>query len=124
MRFFILAGLAAFLFTGNVSFAGEEKEKGAMERAGSAIDSGVQKTKDFFSDSAITTRVKTRLFRDDYVSGLHTKIKTKNGICIVSGEAESEKLARRVMDIVRATRGVKGAENHMIIVTKTSSQVK
>ncbi|VAX24816.1 hypothetical protein MNBD_NITROSPINAE03-2074 [hydrothermal vent metagenome] len=120
MRLLLIFIFTAFALTGPAS--GEEK--GVMEKAGKAVDRGIENTKEFFSDSSITTRVKTRLLRDDYVSGFDIKIATTEGSCSVKGEVESEKLARRVMGIVRATKGVKNARNHLVVVKRSLSTVK
>ncbi|VAX25067.1 hypothetical protein MNBD_NITROSPINAE04-2419 [hydrothermal vent metagenome] len=120
MRLLIIFIFAAFVFTGPAYGEG----KGVMEKAGETIDRGIENTKDFFSDSAITTRVKTRLLKDDYVSGFDIKISTKDGVCSVKGEVESEKLARRVMGITRSTKGVKSAKNHLVVVKRSRSAVK
>jgi len=122
MRLLLIFIFTALIFTSPVPASGEEK--GVMEKAGEVVDRGIENTKDFFSDSAITTRVKTRLLRDDYVSGFDVKIATREGVCSVNGEVESEKLARRVMGIVRATKGVKSARNRLVVVKRSRSTVK
>lgn len=122
MRLLLIFILAVFTLTGPApAFGGE---KGVMGKAGDVIGRGVEKTKDFFSDSTITTRVKARLLRDDYVSGFDIKISTKDGVCSVKGEVENEKLASRVMGIVRATKGVKSATNELVVVKRSRSAVK
>jgi len=122
----LILALAALIAALSVSpaFAEHEKDKGALEKAGEYVDESVKAATDLVTDSAITARIKNRLFKDDYVSGLHIRITTREGIVIVEGKVDSEALAKRAMDIVRATRGVKGAENHMRVVTVTHSQVK
>jgi osmotically-inducible protein OsmY len=122
MRVLIVFTFAVFLLTNPSLSSGDEK--GALEKAGAAMDRGIEKTKDYFGDSAITSRVKTRLVKDDYVSGFYIKISTKVGACSVSGEVANEKLATRVMEIVRATKGVKSATNGLLIVKKTLSTVR
>jgi len=122
MRLLLILIFTALIFTSPFSASGAEK--GVMEKAGEVVDRGIEQTRDFFSDSAITTRIKTRLLRDDYVSGFDIKIGTKEGFCSVKGEVESEKLAMRVMGIVRSTKGVKGAKNHLVVVKRSRSTVK
>ena len=100
-----------------------KEEKGPMEKTGAYIDKsvgkGVEVTKDFFSDSAITARVKERLVRDEHVSGFDIMITTRKGLVIVEGDVDSETVAERTMDIVRATKGVRKAENHINIAAKS-----
>ena len=108
----------------NPAFAEHEKEHGAMEKAGAYVDDSIQSAKDLVTDSATTTRIKKRLFNDEYVSGFDIKITTREGVVIVEGNVESEALAQRAMDIVTATKGVTNAENHMKVVTTIHSNAK
>ncbi len=95
-----------------------------MEKAGEFLDKGLEKGADFFSDSAVTARIKKRLFTDDKVSGFDIKITTRDGNVIVEGEIDSEELAKRALEIVRNTQGVKSAENHMTLISKSSSSAQ
>ncbi len=99
----------------------DSNDEGAFNRAGKSIDSGIKKTKEFFTDSAITGRVKKRLSRDDYVSVFNFNITTSKGVVTVKGETDSEKIAQRVIDITRATKGVKEVENQIMIISKAPS---
>ena len=105
------------------SLAGE-KEESAMERAGAAIDAGMERTREFFSDAAITTRLKKRLLRDEYVSGFDIKVTTSGGHVTLSGDVDSEKMARRALKIARATKGVRSVANEMYIVTRVPSRAR
>jgi len=124
MRLLLAAGLVAALAVTGAAAGEEAKEKGTVEKAGAYIDQGLESARDLFSDSAITTRIKKRLVDDPVVPGLNVKITTRNQIVIVEGEVDSEDIARRTMDIVRATEGVKDAENHLRIVIKKPSRVR
>ncbi len=117
MRYLMI--LATIMIPAIIGCAATDEEKGPMERTGEYIDdsveAGVETTKEFFSDSAITTRVKQRLLRDEHVSVFDIGITTKHGNVIVEGEVASEKLAERAMEIVLSTKGVRSAENHITI---------
>ena len=106
------------------SMAWAEEDKGAMERAGAALDRGVDRTKEFFSDVGITARIKQRLLEDEIVSVNDVSVKTVDGIVTLRGEIENESMAQRIMDIVRATKGVLNVKNKMILVVKKHSQAR
>ncbi len=125
MRLSALLGLALLLMMACPATAQETgEEKGPMEKAGKFLDQGVIKARDFLSDSAITARIKRRLMEDEFVSVFDIKITTIDQMVIVEGDVQSEELATRVMGIVRATEGVKQAENRMMIYTKAPSKVE
>lgn len=126
MRFILTIILAVLVFSAAASpaMAGGQAEPGPIEKAGAFIDSGFNKTKNYFTDTAITSRVKNRLIRDEYISGFDIKVSTSQGAVTVSGDVDGEDMARRVMAIVRATEGVKDARNELTVVTRTSSTVR
>jgi len=95
-----------------------------MERVGAAIDEGLEATKEFFSDSAITARVKKRFVRDEQVSAFDIRVATYDGLVILEGEAPSEDVAQRAVDIAKATKGVKNVENRIWIVRKAPSRAR
>jgi hyperosmotically inducible protein len=125
LRIISACSLALVLCAGIAAAENEEKkDDGVMERTGAAIDESLEATRDFFTDSRVTARVKKRLLKDEHVSGLKVNISTTGGVVMVAGEVDSEEIAQRVMDIVRATKGVSSAENHMVVVSKRPSAVE
>lgn len=126
MHFILTIILAVLVFSASASpaVAGDQAETGPIEKAGAFIDSGIRKTKDYFTDTAITSRVKNRLIRDEYISGFDIKVSTSRGAVTVSGDVDGENMARRVMSIVRATEGVRSARNELTVVTRTSSTAR
>lgn len=122
MRFILSTILTVILvFAASPAVAGDKDEPGPIEKAGAFIDSGIRKTKDYFSDTAITSRVKNRLIRDEHISGFDIKVFTNQGAVSVSGDVDGEDMASRVMSIVRATEGVKSVRNELTVVTRASS---
>lgn len=126
MRFILTIILAVLVFSAAASpvMADDQAEPGPIEKAGAFIDSGFNKTKSYFTDTAITSRVKNRLIRDEYISGFDIKVSTSQGTVTVTGEVDGENMARRVMAIVRATEGVQDARNELTVVTRASSTVR
>jgi len=125
MRLLVLSALAALVMMACPAVARDAGgDKGPMEKAGKFLDQGVIRARDFLSDSAITARIKRRLMEDEFVSVFDIKITTVDQRVIVEGDVKNEELATRTMGIVRATEGVKDAENHLMIYTQTPSKVK
>lgn len=99
-------------------------KKGAMERFGASVDEKVEKTKEFFSDAAVTARIKRRLFNDEMVPAKEIKVTVDNGVATLEGDAPSEEIAQRALDITLATEGVEKVENRLFIVHRTPSKSK
>ncbi|MBI4665878.1 MAG: BON domain-containing protein [Nitrospinae bacterium] len=102
----------------------EKEEKGTMERFGAAVDEKYEKTKEFFSDTAINARIKRRLLEDDQVSVKNISLTVDQGAVTVEGDAPSEEMAQRTLEIVRATEGVTGVTNKLQIIVREPSQAK
>jgi hyperosmotically inducible periplasmic protein len=73
---------------------------GAGQKTGTAVD-----------DSAITTKVKTAMVRDDEVSASRINVETSHGTVHLSGTAGSAREADKAEQIARNTPGVKAVKN-------------
>jgi hyperosmotically inducible periplasmic protein len=73
---------------------------GAGQKTGTAVD-----------DSAITTKVKTAMVRDDEVSASKINVETSQGTVRLSGTAGSAREADKAEQIARNTPGVKAVKN-------------
>jgi len=74
-----------------------------------------ESTGEYIDDSAITTKVKTKLLADPDVSGLAINVETFKGIVQLSGFVNSKAHAQRAVEIARSVRGVRGVKNNMIV---------
>ncbi len=119
-KIFLLTLIVTVSFATGLARANEEK--GAMERAGAALDRGVDRTREFWGDVAITTRIKQRLMEDEIISVNDVSVKTNDGVVTLRGEIKNESIAQRIMDVVRATKGVLNVENKMVLVVKKRSK--
>lgn len=72
-----------------------------------------QKTGEFFDDSTITTKVKTKLFNDPITSGWNISVKTEKGVVYLTGEVESAKESQRATELARGVAGVKSVRNEL-----------
>jgi osmotically-inducible protein OsmY len=69
-------------------------------------------------DASITAQVKMALLFNKATSAIHTKVRTENGIVVLTGTAQSRAEKNRVTRIVRNIEGVEGVRNQMTVETK------
>ena len=70
----------------------------------------------YVKDSAITTKVKTKLAAEHLTSLGHIHVDTdKNGVVWLSGNAKTEEAAHKAVSIARHTEGVKAVHNNITI---------
>ena len=67
---------------------------------------GVPSTRSLFSDSWITTQVKTKFFNDKLVSGMSVHVETVAGKVYLQGVLASEAQRYRAMELTRSVQGV------------------
>lgn len=70
---------------------------------------------DKMDDASITTQVKFALLRHKATSALKTKVKTTDGVVVVTGEAASDSEKSLVTKLAQDIRGVKSVENNMTV---------
>lgn len=73
------------------------------------------KTGEFIDDSAITTKVKAKLYDDPVTSGWDIKVTTHKGVVQLSGFVKSSKEKDRASEVARQVEGVKSVSNDLII---------
>ena len=99
----IVAGLT--LVGGISSFATDTEIKGnTHESAGRYMD-----------DSAITTKVKSKILADQKLKGFDVKVKTYKGVVQLSGFVDSPRQARRAVEIAQRVDGVRKVENNLTV---------
>ncbi len=78
--------------------------------AGSGATAGV-----FVDDSVITSKVKTRLYKDKTTSGWDIKVSTKDGIVQLSGFVKTEAEKAKAGELAKSVQGVKSVSNDLIV---------
>ena len=81
-----------------------------------AADSDTDRSKPttFVKDSAITTKVKTKLAAEHLGSAKHIKVDTdQNGVVWLSGTANSQAEVNKAVEIARNTEGVKSVKSNL-----------
>jgi hyperosmotically inducible protein len=80
-------------------------------------DSNEHTVGETIDDASITSQVKFALVSHRSTSALKTKITTKNGVVIVTGEASSDAEKDLVSKLAGSVRGVQSVENDMSVKT-------
>jgi osmotically-inducible protein OsmY len=70
-----------------------------------------ESTGEYIDDTTITSKVKTALLKDTYVSGLDIQVETYKGVVQLSGFADTDSEIRRAGDIARNVSGVRSVKN-------------
>jgi hyperosmotically inducible protein len=92
------------------SVVGTSGSKAAGE-AGTAIErslaqAGSEATA-FFSDTALTTKITSKMSLDDHVEARNIRVSTSGGVVTLSGTARSSEERARAVALARDTKGVK-----------------
>ena len=72
---------------------------------------------EYASDSKITTKVKTDLYKDKLVKGSQVSVTTMNGVVQLSGFVDSQQAKERAGEIARSISGVTDVHNDLITPT-------
>ncbi len=89
----------------------------SLSLAGCAADTK-ERAGEYFDDTTITTKVKTKLFDDPQTSGFAITVKTYKGTVQLSGFVTSDKEKDRAGELAKAVPGVKDVKNDLIVKSK------
>lgn len=67
------------------------------------------------SDTAITSKVKTALLKDQGMKGLKVSVKTNHGVVLLSGFVDSAEQVQQAEDIAKSVEGVKKVKNSLLV---------
>ena len=104
---------------GQDSTAGQEMHKGgeAVENAGSAAGKSVEHvyhaSVDQMSDAALTTKVKSALWRNERTRKYSIHVESDQGKVTIDGAVRSRKSAKYVQAVVAAVEGVHKVDNKL-----------
>lgn len=77
-----------------------------------------ESTGEYFDDTAITAKVKTKLLGDPTVSGFAISVETFRGRVILSGFVNSQAQIDRVVALAREVPGVREVQSALVIKSK------
>ena len=66
-------------------------------------------------DKLLTARIKTKLIAEPGIRSLSIDVDTVNGVVTLTGVVKNEEQRRRVLEIVRATKGVKAVVDNLTV---------
>ena len=78
--------------------------------AGAGSSTGV-----YVDDSVITSKVKTRLYKDKTTSGWDIKVASSGGVVQLSGFVKSEAEKSKAGELAKSVQGVKSVSNDLIV---------
>lgn len=90
-----------------------DKEKLPAASTGAKADPGVDNAKQAVTDSALTTKIKTKLLaaKDLKSTGIH--VKTKDRVVNLTGSVPSQDQRQLALDTVRSVEGVDSVNNNL-----------
>lgn len=74
-----------------------------------------KETKRALSDSAITSKIKSKYLVEKNFRSLDVSVKTKDGVVILSGFVKDQSTKTRAEQIAKATEGVKLVKNALVV---------
>ncbi len=69
-------------------------------------------------DAAITSKVKTKYFRDDHIHALDINVSTRNKVVTLEGTVKNKMAGERAIQIAKNTRGVLAIVNKLEVMPK------
>lgn len=87
----------------------------AFSAAGCAVSRDQSTVGQYVDDTGITTRVKARFAEDVTVSAVAIQVETLRGVVQLSGFAKSAAERARAESLARATPGVAGVRNDIVL---------
>lgn len=77
-----------------------------------------ESTGEFLDDTAITTKIKTKLLADPTVSGFAVSVETFRGRVVLSGFVNSQAQVDRAIALAREVPGVREVQSALVIKSK------
>lgn len=74
--------------------------------------------REFFDDSLITAKVKSRLAGNEFFKSFQIGVETNNGIVQLSGSVSSRSAIDKAVEIARSVQGVKSVINKLTVEYK------
>ena len=68
----------------------------------------------FLSDTALTTKIKSKMSLDDHVEARNVHVSTTNGVITLTGTVRSSAERTRAVALARDTKGVKSVVDQML----------
>lgn len=86
-----------------------------MFLAGCAGTQKRESTGEYFDDSAITSKVKTEIFKDLTLKVLQINVESFKGVVQLSGFVDSAQASAKAVEIARSVKGVNAVKNSLVV---------
>lgn len=110
-KLYTAAAATMLLTVSGQMYAANNDSSSSMASVGQTVD-----------DAAITTKIKTELLADSMLSPFEIKVKTMNGVVMLSGKVDSDAEFEKAVTLAEATDGVKDVNADNLAV-KDSKQL-
>lgn len=88
--------------------------------AGEKVETTAEKTGEFLSDAALTTKVKTALLAEKNLKSLGINVESTDGVVTLSGEVPNEASIEQAEAVTEAVEGVKDVHNKLELKNQQS----
>ncbi len=78
-------------------------------------------TTGYIGDSTITARVRTALIKDPHIKASEIQVLTNQGKVTLNGVVDDAAMAQRVLDVARATPGVRSIDDQLKLANTPSA---
>lgn len=87
----------------------------AVALSGCAVVEGRETPGEYLDDVAISTKIRAKLVDDPQVKATQIGVETMQGVVQLTGFVDSRGSAQRAEQLARATPGVKGVRNDLLV---------
>ena len=91
----------------------------AADKAAAESKTAVEKTGDYASDAALTTKVKAALLAEKKLKSLPISVETTAGVVTLSGQVISTAQIDQAVDVAKHVKGVRDVHNALELKTET-----
>ncbi|MCD2450392.1 BON domain-containing protein [Methylicorpusculum oleiharenae] len=91
--------------------------KQSIDTKEEAMEKQSETVGELIDDAAITAKAKAAMMTDPLVNAFNIDVATVQGVVKLNGAVTNQQIIDRVLEIVRATPGVKSVENHLVVST-------
>lgn len=99
-------------------------ESSTMDKAGSKIDSSLNKVGNFMDDSSITAKVKAALVDHDAIKSTDISVKTSKKVVTLSGFVTSQAQAEEAVKVAKGVEGVSSVSDKLHVRDSKSQSMK
>jgi len=96
----------------------------ALCLVGCAATQTRESTGQYIDNTAITTKVKTKLIKDEHLKAFHISVKTYKGNVQLSGFVATQADARRAVAIARSVPNVRSVINSLVVKQHPSTATR